>query len=302
MKRLLTIFLLLCVLPCAAFADEPVFTAIVTLSKGAKPTQIAVYATGEANPEDETEAMYRIEYTLPDGTLSAQTLLFPCVGESELVPMLRFVDVNFDGFFDIEALHVEGASNVYSTYFLNSGSNVAFTKEPTLSNLSNYELYPNQRFIINSEHDSYLTGIVTAYRVPEGAARPIRYRVASFLYDDRDATGKTLREVLTEYDDAGNPTVVKDETYAADLEEDAYLPVRESQSDFIWQLLDAEPALTRAVYVNPNGGQHYHTEPHCESISEKYWAGLLCLQRWELNDEQYAGLTPCMVCCPFEMN
>ena len=299
MKKLFALLLLLCFLPCIAFADEPVFTVTATLSKGANPTRFSVYATDETDAEG--DPMYRIEYTLPDGTPSAQTLLFPCVGESELVPMLRFTDVNFDGFFDIEALRAQGASNVYSTYYLNDGSNAAFAEEPTLSNLSNYELYPNQRFIINSEHDSYLTEIVTAYRVPEGAARPLRYRVASFLYDDRDSSGATLRELLTEYDDAGNPTVVKDETYAADMDKDAYLPVRESQSDFIWQLLDAEMPLTRAVYVNPQGGMYYHTDPQCRTISEKYWAGLVSLQRWELNDKAYASLTPCMACSPFEI-
>lgn len=301
MKRLLAMLLMLCVLPCAALADEPVFSITATLSAGANPTHFSVYATDELWQEDDTVAMYRIEYTLPDGSLSAQTLLFPCVAESELVPMLRFTDVNFDGYFDIEALRVQGASNVYSTYFLNDGSNSAFTEEPTLSNLSNYELYPCQRFIINSEHDSYLTNIVSAFRVPEGAMRPLRYRVASFLYDDRDASGHTLRELLTEYDDAGNPTVVKDEAYASDLDEDAYMPVMEGQSDFIWQLLDTEPALTRAVYVNPIGGKHYHTDPQCETISEKFWSGLLCLQRWELNDNAYAGLTPCEVCCLTEL-
>jgi hypothetical protein len=53
-----------------------------------------------------------------------------------MVPMLQFVDLNSDGYLDVEALHIVSASNRYSTYFLYSETEKQFEAAPVLSNLS----------------------------------------------------------------------------------------------------------------------------------------------------------------------
>ena len=127
-----------------------------------------------------------------DGTLSPQTFIFPWLSETDRIPILHFVDLNFDGHLDVQAYRVGGAICLYSTCFINNGQDSGFTEEPKLSNLSKYLLFPKQRLILNHERDSSLTAICTLYHWNSAFDEVQFSRFASLLYDERDVTGQSL--------------------------------------------------------------------------------------------------------------
>ena len=208
------------------------------------------------------------------------------------------MDVNFDGHLDIEALHSQGATNVFSTYFINNGKDTGFREEKQLWELSDYQLFPQQRLILNKIHDSYLTSVWEMFRWNEDGSQVFRYRTGSLLYDDNDP--QVLCALLLTYDESENATTFKEERYDANLQESAYQPFWDKRSQFLWEGLHAELPLSRSVYVNPHGGKHYHAAAQCQTISQQYWDDLVCLQRGQLFDAAYAQLTPCIICCPDE--
>lgn len=62
--------------------------------------------------------------------------------------------------------------------------------------------------------------------------------------------------------------------------------------------LAACPALAEesVYYVNPDGGQRYHTEQQCPTMSSKYWDQLVTVTKAELAQSPYSDLTPCSYC------
>lgn len=59
----------------------------------------------------------------------------------------------------------------------------------------------------------------------------------------------------------------------------------------LWPLLaDAEEII---YYVNPNGGQFYHVQSQCPSMSESYWDHLLSMTLDDLSQSSYS---PCPFC------
>lgn len=229
-KQWLTLCLSL-ILPLCALAEGPVYTQSVALTEGAAPTTFSVYATGG----EEIEPVYRIEYALPGGA-AAQPLSFPCLSLEQGVPLLRFVDLNFDGRLDLGALYAVGATNETHTWFL-QGEDGQLTPAEQLGDLSWYDLYPVQKLILNFQHDSAVTGIWTLYRCEDGQARV--YRRAEILYDDRDASGKTFRERVIELAPDGSETVLLDETGDDLWDEEQYKQRYEVWQSLLWQGLDA---------------------------------------------------------------
>lgn len=219
----------LCLALCAALlpamgacAETPVFTASVALSLGAEETAFAVYASDEPFEGGDGAFVYRLEYT-KKGETAPRALTFPCFGETEMVPLLRFVDLNFDGHLDLEALCVMGATNLYCTYFLNDGDDAGFTYAPLFDTLSSYDLYAEQRMIVNYQHESAASGVYTIYRYEEGALLPYVYRVASFLSDyDEQTQTLSYRDFVAEYDAQGNETVLLLKTRSADFDTEAW--------------------------------------------------------------------------------
>lgn len=58
------------------------------------------------------------------------------------------------------------------------------------------------------------------------------------------------------------------------------------------------PALAEedVYYVNPNGGQFYHEEQRCPTMSSRYWDQLVALTAAEWAQSPYSGLTACPFC------
>ena len=49
-------------------------------------------------------------------------------------------------------------------------------------------------------------------------------------------------------------------------------------------------------YVNPDGGQFYHADPQCPSMSERYWDSLIALTPAQLAEPPYGALSACPFC------
>ncbi len=236
-KRFASLLLVLSMMiPCLSVAeDAPLFSAAITLHEGMAPLTFTVYDTGTKDAASDDDSIYRIQITgSVEGTMNP--LLFDYSNGDEMVPLLQFVDLNSDGYLDIEALHVVGASNRYSTYFLYNETEKQFDAAPVLSNLSSYQIYPKQKLILNWEHDSAVTGIYTLYRFVDG--KPVLWREASVLYDDRD-NGESIRELVTEYDGSGHQTVLLDDTHGEFTDENEWLQRQTIWLKLLWTGLDA---------------------------------------------------------------
>ena len=236
------IFLLVCaalmLTMTGAGAEAPAFTAAVSLSEGAPETAFAVYSSEEPFPDGDGAFIYRIEYTVA-GETEKRELTFPCYGETDLVPLLRFVDLNFDGHLDLEALYVSGATNTTCTYFLNDGDDAGFTLAPILDNLSSYNLYAKQRIIVNYEHNSAASGVYTIFRYEEGVSLPYVYRIASFLDEYVESTQTFVyKDFVAEYDAAGNETILLDQTRGADFDEASWKTWYDARMALLWDGLD----------------------------------------------------------------
>lgn len=55
-------------------------------------------------------------------------------------------------------------------------------------------------------------------------------------------------------------------------------------------------------YVNPNGGQFYHEEPQCPTMSNKYWDQLVTVTASELSQAPYNKLGRCSYCVKLPVN
>ncbi len=236
-KRFAGLLLGCCMLlPCLAAAeDTPLFQATIALSGSSAPLTFTVDNTGKTDPASDGDPVYRIRITGSDQE-TFDPLLFPYASGADMEPLLRFVDLNSDGYLDIEALHVVGASNRSSTYFLYNAAKKQFEEAPLLQNLSSYQIYPRQKLILNYEHESAVTGTYTLYRFVDG--NPVLFREASVLRDDRD-NGESIRELVTEYDDQGNRTVLLDETHAEFASEEEWLQHQTIWLQLLWTGLDA---------------------------------------------------------------
>lgn len=211
--------------------------------------QVEVYKETIEVPEWQDEQAYRIQIINKDQPTRVFTdLLFPSMESGDgPVPLVRIKDLNFDDYPDVEALRIQGASNVSSTYFLYSPADGQFHYEPALQNLSAYTLYPEEGFISNSIHDSAATGIRELYRIGENG-QPMLYRRASVLYDEQ-AGGEKIRIKVTGYDLAGGEKVLMDEVWEPFADEADYL---ESEQRWLGLLYEGLP---EDVVKSELGGQ-----------------------------------------------
>ncbi len=199
--------------PCPYCAEimAPIFSA--SGSENMPNLQADVYQTTLSVPEWEDNRVYRIHITDKDDPARAFTdLLFPSMeGVDGLAPLLRFEDMNFDGYPDLKTLRSQGASNESSTYFLYNPTDGQFHHEPAFRTLSNYTLYPEHKLISSYLHDSASTGVHSLYRVGEDGL-PMLFREASVLYDERSNWEK-IRVTVVSYDPAGAETILLDEVW-----------------------------------------------------------------------------------------
>ncbi|GHU75964.1 hypothetical protein AGMMS49992_20850 [Clostridia bacterium] len=57
-------------------------------------------------------------------------------------------------------------------------------------------------------------------------------------------------------------------------------------------------ALPQTLYVNTYRGMHFHVDPECSSISERFFQYVIPFDKSELSQPPYNRLPPCMYCIP----
>jgi hypothetical protein len=50
------------------------------------------------------------------------------------------------------------------------------------------------------------------------------------------------------------------------------------------------------LYYNPEGGQFFHFDPHCPTLSERFWPNVQSASMADLIQPHYAALRPCALC------
>ena len=244
MKRLLCLAALLCLSMCCpppAAADQPVYTRTVTIGDQLPAMTFSAYPTEERDTEWPDMLLYRLEIATADGRALPSLRFASLEGADQQTHLLNFIDLNFDGYLDIEALRAAGASNMVNTYFLYDPAAGAFVYEPALDCLSSYQLYPGQRLILNFEHDSAATGVWSLFVTNNG--KPTLFRQASALYDERDDY-QSIRELVTEYGADGTATVLRDENHALPEDQGVSDGWYDLMMELLWEGADAtEPPL-----------------------------------------------------------
>ena len=231
---LLTLALLMLCAP-ALGEDTPVYATEVVLHEGDAPTGFRVYPTEERDPEFIDMVIYRMEYDLPDGTPAPEALLFPSFAEGGMESTLHFVDLNADGYMDIEAYRAAGAANMTATYFICHGESGLFTEAKALSEMNAYTIYAEQKLLVGYTHDSAATGVYAMFRWGEDGYTPYLYRKASFLADERD-NFETYRDLVVEYDESGAEVAVyRDESCPMEFDEADWNARSDERMRLFWQ-------------------------------------------------------------------
>ena len=293
MKRILALMgtLLLLLAPAALAQDAPAFERTLRLCPDGAPLTFAAYPLGERLPEYPEDNAYRVAITRADGT-SLPELRFACAGGEETAALLRFRDFNFDGYLDVEALYALGASNIRCTYFLYNAQADAFARCDALAELSSYYPYPRQKLINNSVHGSAVTGVWQMYVVENDQPRLLRQVAADY---DEATDYRDVRVIAAEYAIDGTTIELLNEPVTEEQLNDP--DTMNAWGELLWEGFDfREKYAPRMYYVNPEGGQHYHWQAECPTISEKYWPSLRMLDEAELYDTPYKRLTPCPYC------
>ncbi len=218
-------------------STQPLFT--VTGGSVNMPNLRAdVYLTTLKVPQWEEDQVYRIHLTDQDrASYPFADLLFPSMeGGEGLAPLVKMEDLNFDGYPDLKALRIQGASNEFSTFFLYEPADGQYHYEPALDDLSAYVLYPEEKLISNFIHDSAATNIRQLYRIGENG-QPMLFRRASVLHDEQ-GSGQSIRILVAGYDPAGRETILMDELRGPFLDEADY---RASEQKWLGLLYEGLP-------------------------------------------------------------
>lgn len=297
-KSLLIYVVILCCLLGVAASAEPASTCSLSIADGMPALTFSVFPTEERDPEWVEMIQYRLEITTQDGR-ALPTLTFPSLeGAEQQTHLLNFVDFNFDGYLDIEAVRAARASNMRNTHFLYHPDTGEFVYTPVLDALSGYQLFPGQRLILTYEHDSAATGVYSLFVIADG--EPTLFREASMLYKEGD-DAQTIRLLVTEYSQDGQETTLMDQSYAP-FEEGAYDGWYDAAMDALWKGADpSEKGLNPYLFYNPQGGAYYHSDPECNTISPKYRTVIETFDRGQLFQEPFSKLKPCPACCANEV-
>ena len=200
----------------AQAATEPLFEASVALAEGSEPTQFSVFPSEEHAADFPDDPACRLQITPPDGQM--YTLLFPSYesAESDLVPLLRFADMNEDGFLDVEAVYILGASNLTTTYYLYDPADGKLHYAAALGVLSNAFYDAELGIILSQNSDGAATRHYTLFDVREGV--PVLTRTALMDATVQQGDGFVL---ITQVKSESTGEFLLDETTSFDGDESA---------------------------------------------------------------------------------
>ncbi|HPJ02527.1 MAG TPA: hypothetical protein PKU80_06785 [Candidatus Limiplasma sp.] len=168
--------LVLAALILPAYADSALFEAAVSLQSGAEPTQFRVYASTEHAAGFPDDPALLAEVTPPAG--DPYTFLFPSdeSNQNDILPLLRFTDMNGDGNLDVEAVFVLGASNLTCTYYLFDPADGQMHYSAVLGALANAVYDAQLNVILSQVSDGAATQYYSLFDLAEGV--PVLARTA----------------------------------------------------------------------------------------------------------------------------
>lgn len=295
----------LCLLACSALAEDMLVQTYSAVLAGETRT-VQVYRVDNSASEYD-EQPYRVDV---EGMPQDAEMIFMNSEPTSEISLLRFVDINFDGNADIAALRTCGATDSFADFFVYSPQTGAFVKDEALTYISLYraQLYPEQSIILNYEHDGAATGTWQLYRWEgDGASRSLKLlRDASMLFEGNDTDN--IHDTVSEYAEDGSKTVLYGDTHSTYVDEDEYNAVMDKLLNMLWQGYNSSEASiaidisegelvynARMLFYNPNGGQYYHYNQYCPSVSDKYLP-LDAFDEGKLGEAPFGKLKPCPMC------
>jgi hypothetical protein len=144
-----------------AGAEEAAYVATAKIHDSLPEMTFSLYPTGRSAQDDDGFPIWKLTVTSSAGVINDDLELSSAQEQWQYMKALNFVDINFDGYLDIEALRVSGANNMYSTYFL--WDKDKFVPAKGCEKLSSYTLHPENKRIYNYQQSSALTGIGERY-------------------------------------------------------------------------------------------------------------------------------------------
>lgn len=177
------------------------------------------------------ERIFRLDVWADGQQQPLQSLYY--TSEEEQI-FLRAVDLDFDGWPDLDAVYLLGASNSQHTFFFWDAQQGRFVpRNFGCVWLSNYELRADQGLIVNYIHDSAATGVKEIYRWAGNRLQLVRRGEIAWAGD----AGDTLVLTLTEPEGADGGLR---ETYRATLDlatagEGEELALYQTRESLLWQ-------------------------------------------------------------------
>lgn len=237
LKRLLlcALCLLLLMIPFASAEETPFATLKAPLCDKGQPYFFCAYKIG-LNEEGET--LCRIDIMRHDG-VQAEPMYYTLRDPDSVMAggFLHLIDINADGFLDLEAFCAGGASNRFCTYFVYNGKD-GFAAPKEAQDLPNVVVYPRQKLLLSYEHDSAMTGITTMFRWREDGLTPYVYREALVSFDETKPD-RVWASVFEYSEQDGAETELMRETIAETAGEQAHLAFMQRCNQALWQGLDA---------------------------------------------------------------
>lgn len=246
--------IMLTLLMGASALAEPVLCQGYSAPITGEIRRVNVFLDPDAGLNEDFEQIYFIEI---DGLSQPDKMVFANAESPSDVELLRFIDINFDGYTDIAALHTAGASDSFASFFVFDPQAGAFGRNEALDGISLFraELYPLQGLILNYVHDGAATGTWELYDW-NGEGRSLRLlRTASIMFEDFEMTA--MRDTVIEYAPDGAQTVLYDDVHPVIEDDDEYGDNVDALLDMLWQGYDGTEA---PVYMESLGGLMYRTE------------------------------------------
>jgi uncharacterized protein YgiM (DUF1202 family) len=222
-----------------AGAEEAAYTATVKIHDSLPEMTFSLYPTGRFAQDDDGFPIWKLTVTSDSGVINDDLELSSAKEQWEYMQVLDFVDLNFDGYLDIEALKVSGANNMYSTYFL--WDKDKFVPAEGCDKLSSYAVHPENKRIYNYQQSSALTGIGERYSWKGSTL------VLEGYYDCEFTDTENVNLKIVQNDRQGTAQTVFEGTYKGSWFADNFAAMDEAMHAIIYNTDYAGDCLTGTV-------------------------------------------------------
>ncbi len=241
----------------SAGAEEAAYTAAAKIHDSLPEMTFSLYPTGRFAQDDDGFPIWQLKVTSSAGVINDDLFFSSAQEQWEYMKALDFVDLNFDGYLDIQALRVSGANNTYSTYFL--WDKDRFVQAQGSDKLSSYTLHPENKRIYNYQLSSALTGIGERYSWNGNTLVLEGYYDCDFT----DMENVYVKIVLN--DREGKAQTVFDSTFKADFFADNFTAIDEAMHAIVYNTEFAGDCFLGTVETKNSMGLNVRAKPNKSS-------------------------------------